>query len=101
MYPVMVYHRQADIAEQQNVIQDSGISRRQRFRIHLACNHPRLGQASPIGCPGPSPAHCGRYEFGPSSPVACPSRRNTTSLGTVIIELNSTGSVSHAETYRT
>ena len=41
MYPVMVYQRQADIAKQQNVIRDPGVSRRQRFHIHLACNHPR------------------------------------------------------------
>ena len=40
VYPVMVYQRQADIAEQQNVIRDPGVSRRQRFRIHLASNRP-------------------------------------------------------------
>ena len=41
MYPEVVYQRQADIAEQQNVIGDPGVSRRQRFRIHLACNRPQ------------------------------------------------------------
>ena len=41
VYPVVVCKRQADIAEQQDVIGDTGESRRQRVCVHLACNGPR------------------------------------------------------------
>ena len=41
VHPVVVYQRQADIAEQQNVIGYPGVSRRQRVCIHLAFNRPR------------------------------------------------------------
>ena len=41
VYSVVVHQRQADIAEQQDVIGDTGVSRRQRVCVHLVCNCPR------------------------------------------------------------
>ena len=49
MYPVVMYQRQVDVTEQQDVRRDSRVTLFQGIRPHVTWNYPRLSELLKAG----------------------------------------------------